>query len=119
MKQQDLTLPHYPASANAATVGGYLAARGSGVISTKYGKAEDLVLSLRAVLPDGTVISTPPVPSHASGPMLMNLLVGSEGTMGVITEATFQIERMPETRLFSAVLFDDLHDALEAGREIM
>jgi alkyldihydroxyacetonephosphate synthase len=119
LNERELTLPHYPASANAATVGGYLAARGSGVISTKYGKAEDLVLSLRAVLPDGTIIGTPPVPSHASGPMLMNLLVGSEGTMGVITEATFQIERMPETRLFRAMLFDDLHSALEAGREIM
>ena len=71
------------------------------------------------MLPDGTIIRTPPVPSHASGPMLMNLLLGSEGTMGVITEATFQIERLPETRLFRAVLFDDLHDALEAGREIM
>jgi alkyldihydroxyacetonephosphate synthase len=114
-----LTLPHYPSSANAATVGGYVAARGSGVISTKYGKAEDLVLSIGAVLPDGTIINTPPVPSHASGPMLMNLLIGSEGTMAVITEVTFQIERLPESRVFGAVLFDDLHDALEAGREIM
>jgi alkyldihydroxyacetonephosphate synthase len=119
LNEVGLTLPHYPASANAATVGGYVAARGSGVISTKYGKAEDLVMSIQAVLPDGTIINTPPVPSHASGPMLMNLLVGSEGTMGVITGATFQIERMPETRLFRAVLFEDLHDALEAGREIM
>ncbi len=119
LNEQGLTLPHYPASANAATVGGYLAARGSGVISTKYGKAEDLVLALEAVLPDGTIIHTPPVPSHASGPMLMNFLLGSEGTMGVITAATFQIERPPETRLFRAVLFDNLHAALEAGREIM
>ncbi len=119
LNEQGLTFPHYPASANAATVGGYLAARGSGVISTKYGKAEDLVLAIEAVLPDGTIIRTPPVPSHASGPMLMNLFLGSEGTMGVITEATFQIERPPETRLFRAVLFDNIHDALDAGREIM
>ena len=119
LNEHGLTLPHYPASANAATVGGYLAARGSGVISSKYGKAEDLALSLAAVLPDGTIIRTPPVPSHASGPMLMNFLIGSEGTMGVIAEATFQIERPPETRIFRAVLFDNLHAALEAGREIM
>jgi alkyldihydroxyacetonephosphate synthase len=119
LNRRGLTLPHYPSSANAATVGGYVAARGSGVISTKYGKAEDLVLSIGAVLPDGTIINTPPVPSHASGPMLMNLLIGSEGTMAVITEVTFQIERLPESRVFRAVLFDDLHDALEAGREIM
>ena len=119
LNRRNLTLPHYPASANAATVGGYVAARGSGVISTKYGKAEDLVLSLQAVLPDGTIVNMPPVPSHASGPMFMQFLVGSEGTMGVITEATFQIERMPEARVFSAVLFKDLHSALDAGREIM
>lgn len=119
LNERGLTFAHYPSSANAATVGGYIAARGSGVISTKYGKAEDLVMSLEAVLPDGTIIRTPPVPSHAAGPMLMNLLIGCEGTMGVITEATFQIERLPETRLFQAVLFENLHDALDAGREIM
>lgn len=119
LNEKNLTLPHYPASANAATLGGYLAARGSGVISTKYGKAEDLVLSIQAVLPDGTIIRTPPVRSHASGPGLMNFLVGSEGTMGVITEATMQIEHLPETRLFRALLFEDLAKALEAGRRIM
>ena len=53
LNERGLTLPHYPASANCATLGGYLAARGSGVISTKYGKAEDLVLTLEVVLPDG------------------------------------------------------------------
>lgn len=119
LNEQQLTFPHYPSSAAAATVGGYLAARGSGVISTKYGKAEELVLSLEAVLPDGTIVQMPPVPNHATGPMLMNFLVGSEGTMGVITAATFQIERLPEHRIFRAVLFNDLHNALEAGREIM
>jgi alkyldihydroxyacetonephosphate synthase len=119
LNEKGLTLPHYPASANAATLGGYLAARGSGVISTKYGKAEDLVLSIEAVMPDGTIIRTPPVPRHASGPGLLQFLVGAEGTMGVITEATMQIEHLPETRLFRAVLFDDLSKALEAGRRII
>lgn len=119
LNDKGLTFPHYPASANAATVGGYIAARGSGVISTKYGKAEDMVLSLEAVLPEGTIVRMPPVPSHAAGPMLMGLFVGSEGTLGVITEATLRIERLPETRLFRAVLFDNLHNALEAGRDIM
>src|SRR3990170_2190973 len=81
LNEKGLTLPHYPASANAATLGGYLAARGSGVISTKYGKAEDLVLSIEAVLPDGTIMRTPPVRSHASGPGLLHFLIGSEGTL--------------------------------------
>ena len=119
LNERGLTMPNYAASANCATIGGYIAARGSGVISTKYGKVEDLVMSMQVVLPDGTIIRTPPVPKHASGPDYAGLFVGSEGTFGVITEATFQIERLPETRLFRGILFDDLHNALEAGRQIM
>lgn len=119
LNERGLTLPHYPASANCATLGGYLAARGSGVISTKYGKAEDLVLAINVVLPDGTIMDTLPVPNHATGPGLLQLFVGSEGTLGVITEATMRIEHLPETRLFSGVLFKTLDAALEAGRRIM
>lgn len=119
LNEKGLTLPHYPASANCATLGGYLAPRGSGVISTKYGKAEDLVLSMEVVLPDGSIIRTPRIRNHASGPDFMGLWVGAEGTLGIITEATMQIERPPETRLLRGVLFDDLSNALEAGRRIM
>jgi alkyldihydroxyacetonephosphate synthase len=119
LNERGLTLPHYPASANCATLGGYLAPRGSGTISTKYGKAEDLVLSIQVVLPDGSIVRTPGVPNHASGPDFMRLFLGSEGTFGVITEATMQIERLPEARLFRAMLFKDVATGLEAGRRIM
>ena len=117
--ERGLTLPHYPASANCATLGGYLAPRGSGTISTKYGKAEDLVLSMELVLPTGEILRTPPVPNHASGPDFMRLFLGSEGTLGVITEATMQIDYLPETRLLRALLFEDLSQAIEAGRRLM
>jgi len=119
LNEKGLTLPHYPASANCATLGGYLAPRGSGVISTKYGKAEQLVLSLQVVLPNGEIIDTPMVRNHASGPDFMGLWVGAEGTLGIITQATMQIERLPATRLLRGVLFDDLPQAIEAGRRIM
>lgn len=119
LNERGLTLPHYPASANCATLGGYLAPRGSGTISTKYGKAEELVLSMQVVLPTGEIIRTPKVPHHAAGPGFMNLFLGSEGTLGTITEATMQVDYLPETRLFRALLFDDLGDALEAGRRVM
>ncbi|MFQ5929263.1 MAG: FAD-binding oxidoreductase [Acidobacteriota bacterium] len=119
LNEQNLTLPHYPASANCATLGGYLAPRGSGTISTKYGKAEDLVMSMEVVLPDSTIIRTPPVPNHASGPDFMRLFLGSEGTLGVITEVTMQIERLPEVRLLRAMLFKDITTGLEAGRRMM
>ncbi|MCC7010033.1 MAG: FAD-binding oxidoreductase [Acidobacteria bacterium] len=119
LNERGLTLPHYPASANCATLGGYLAPRGSGTISTKYGKAEDLVMSLEAVLPDGRVIRTPPVPNHASGPDFMRLFLGSEGTFGIITEATMRVTKLPEVRLFRAILFKDVATGLEAGRRMM
>jgi alkyldihydroxyacetonephosphate synthase len=119
LNERGLTLPHYPASANCATLGGYLAARGSGVISTKYGKAEDLALSIEVALPSGEIMRTLPTPNHASGPGLLQLFVGSEGTLGVITEATMRVEQLPEVRLLRGVLFDNLQAALEAGRRIM
>jgi alkyldihydroxyacetonephosphate synthase len=119
VNEKNLTLPHYPASANCATLGGYLAPRGSGTISNKYGKAEDLVLGMQVVLPTGEAIRTPKIPQHAAGPDFYHLFLGSEGTLGVITEATMQLDYLPEVRLFRAVLFDDLSKALEAGRRMM
>lgn len=65
------SLPHIPASIHSATLGGYVACRGSGVLSTKYGKIEDMVLQLTVVLPNGDIIKTLPVPNHASGPGIM------------------------------------------------
>lgn len=119
VNEKGLMLPHYPASANCATLGGYLSPRGTGTISTKYGKAEDLVLRIQVVLPDGHILRTPVVPQHASGPDFYRLFLGAEGTFGVITEATMQLDYLPECRLLRAVLFDDLSNALEAGRQIM
>jgi alkyldihydroxyacetonephosphate synthase len=119
LNEKGLTLPHYPASANCATLGGCVAPRGTGTISTKYGKAEDMVLSMEVVLPTGEIIHTPPVPQHASGPDFFRLFMGSEGTLGVITKVTMQLDYLPESRLLRALLFEDLNDALEAGRRIM
>lgn len=119
LNERGLTLPHYPASANCATLGGYLAPRGSGTISTKYGKAEDLVMSMQIVLPDGSVIRTPNVPNHASGPDFQRLFLGTEGTLGIITEATMMIDYLPKVRLLRAFLFENVKDAVEAGRRLM
>ena len=113
------TLPHYPASVHSATLGGYLACRGSGTVSTKYGKAEDMVLSMQVVLPNGEVIRTLPVPNHAAGPGILQLFVGAEGSYGIICEATMRLERLPEVRRFRSFLFPDMHNGLEAGRNIM
>jgi len=112
-------LAHYPSSVDISTLGGYLAARGSGVMSTKYGKAEDMVLSIEVVLPDGKIVETLPTPNHACGPGLLQLFVGSEGTMGVITKVSMRLDPLPETRLFRMIKFPSVQDGLNAGREIM
>lgn len=112
-------LAHYPSSVDIATLGGYLAARGSGVMSTKYGKAEDMVLSIEVVLPDGKVINTLPLPNHACGPGMLQLFVGSEGTLGVITKVSIRLDPIPEARLFRMIKFSTVREGLEAGRQIM
>jgi len=110
---------HLPASIACATLGGFLAHRGTGVLSTKYGKIEDMVMSLEVVTPEGEIINTLPVPRHASGPDLTQIYVGSEGTLGVMTKATLKIHPIPESRKFHAFLFKDMHTAMAAGAEIM
>ena len=119
LNARGLMLPHYPASVEWATVGGYIAARGSGVLSTRYGKIEDLLLNLRVATPATGLIETVEVPRHAVGPELTQLFVGSEGTLGVITRATLQIVPMPAERRFAAVSFPSVSAGVHAIRRAL
>ncbi|HET6547690.1 MAG TPA: FAD-binding oxidoreductase, partial [Solirubrobacter sp.] len=119
LNERGLMLPHYPASAEWATVGGYVAARGSGVLSTRYGKIEDLVLSLRVALPGGELVDTVAVPRHAVGPDLTQLFVGSEGTLGIITRATLQVVPLPAERRFATLRFPSVDAGVEAFRRAL
>ena len=116
LNERGLMFPHYPASSEWATVGGYVAARGSGVLSTRYGKIEDLVLSLRVALASGELIDTVSCPRHAVGPDLTQLFVGSEGTLGIITRATLEIVPLPAERRFFALQFPNIEAGIEAFR---
>ncbi|MBL9148267.1 MAG: FAD-binding oxidoreductase [Phycisphaerae bacterium] len=119
LNAQGLMFPHYPASREWATLGGSIAARGSGVLSTKYGKIEDLVLSVDVVLGDGTLVTTPAVPRHGMGPELTMLFAGSEGTLGLIVAARIRVRPIPKVRIFASYLFDDLRQGVEAGRQML
>jgi alkyldihydroxyacetonephosphate synthase len=119
LNAQGLTFTHYPASTEWATIGGSIAARGSGVLSSKYGKIEDHVLSLEFVTPTGELVHTPAVPRHAAGPELTQLLVGAEGTLGVVTAAVVKLRALPKQRVFGVYTFANLSDGIEAGRQIM
>jgi len=119
LNKQGLMFTHYPASREWATVGGSIAARGSGVLSTKYGKIEDHVLGLEVVLGDGSLLTTPSVPRHGMGPDLTTLFSGSEGTLGIVVSARIKIRAIPNSRIFGCFLFDELTTGVEAGRRIM
>jgi len=113
------TMNHLPQSQHVSGIGGFLSARSAGVISTKYGKITEMLLGMEVVLPTGAIIRTKPVPNSAAGPNFNYLFMGAEGTLGVITEATFRIRPLPETRRFQALLFPDLPTAMHAARRIM
>ena len=119
LRRKGLTLGHFPSSIYAATVGGYLACRSAGQFSSHYGKIEDMVEGMEVVLPEGQVVR----PISAAG--LRNRLdyqeifLGSEGTLGVITEGTFRIHPKPKVELYRGVEFPNLEKSLQAAREIM
>jgi len=119
LNRRGYTSGHIQASHYSACIGGSIALRAAGRLSTGYGKIEDMVTGLEVVLPDGEVLRTRTVPRHATGPDLNQLFVGSEGALGIITEATLVINNMPEKRAFRAVLFPSLHSGLNAMRRIM
>lgn len=117
--ERGYSLMHFPSSINCGTVGGFLAHNGIGVLSTKYGKIDDQCLSLEVVIPNGQTLKTSPVPKHSSGPNLTAMFIGSEGTLGVITKATFKLFKLPEVRKFRAFLFKSVEDGVNAGRDLV
>jgi len=115
-----LTLGHWPQSMDLSTVGGWLACRGAGQYSNRYGKIEDMVIGLEVVLADGTVVRTGGHgPRSATGPDLTQLFVGSEGTLGVITEGRFRVHPVPDGEGRRAFGFASFADGLDACRRIL
>ena len=114
------TLGHWPQSMDLSTVGGWLACRGAGQYSTRYGKIEDMVIGLEVVLADGRIVHTEGKgPRAATGPNLTQLFVGSEGTLGVITEARLRVHTLPSAQERRAFGFTSFAAGLEACRKIL
>jgi alkyldihydroxyacetonephosphate synthase len=111
-----ITLGHFPDSFLHSTLGGWIATRSAGMQSDKYGKIEDMVVALRMVTPEG-VLATRSVPKSSNGIDVNHLCIGSEGTLGVITEATMRVHRRPESRVVPAFLFPDFECGIQAMRE--
>ena len=115
-----LTLGHWPQSMALSTVGGWLACRSAGQYSTRYGKIEDMVRGLEVVLADGSVITTGGRgPRSATGPDLTALFVGSEGTLGVITQASLLAHPRPPEERRGVWGFPSFETGLEVCRKIL
>ena len=116
LNEQGFTLGHFPDSFEFSTIGGWVATRSAGMQSDKYGKIEDMVLSLRMVTPSGVLV-TRTVPKSSNGIDVNHICIGSEGILGVITEVSMQVHRLPERKEFYGYLFPDFESGVRAIRE--
>jgi alkyldihydroxyacetonephosphate synthase len=114
---QGWTIGHFPDSFTHSTVGGWVATRSSGMQSDKYGDIADIARGLRVARPDGLLVLRP-LPSTSSGPSVREMILGSEGRLGVITEVTVQVHRIPAQRDVYAYFFPTWEAGIAAMQEI-
>lgn len=114
LKREGFTLGHFPQSFEYATVGGFAATRSAGQASSGYGRFDDLVSSVRLLAPAGE-LRTLETPHSAAGPALRELIVGSEGVLGVIPDVTVRVRPAPTVRRYEAWMAE----SFEAGSEIV
>ena len=119
LADRGLTLGHFPSSIYCSTLGGWLAARSAGQMSTKYGKIEDMVAQVTAVTGRGEIVTTQLAGRAHAGPDFTQLLVGSEGTLAVLTQATLRVRPAPEARIFRGFEFPRIPAGLEGIRRVL
>jgi alkyldihydroxyacetonephosphate synthase len=112
-----LTLGHFPQSFEFATIGGFAATRSSGQFSAGYGRFDEMVVGLRLATPAGT-LDLGRAPRSAAGPDLRQLVLGSEGTLGVITAVTVRVRPVPAERVLEGWRFDSFPQGVEAVRRL-
>ena len=116
LQRRGLTVGHFPSSILCSTVGGWLAARGAGQCSSRYGKIEDMVKSADCVLGTGEAVR---FTRRLGGPNPLELMIGSEGTLGVITSARLRLHAEPAARVFAAFRLPSFQAGSEAMRQVM
>jgi alkyldihydroxyacetonephosphate synthase len=108
---------HYPDSFTHSTLGGWIATRSSGMQSDRYGDIADITRGLRVVTPTGTLVARP-VPAQSTGPSVREMVLGSEGRLGIVTEATVHVQRVPQERVILGYLFPNWSAGVAAMRDI-
>jgi len=119
LNRRGYTLGHFPSSIYCSTVGGWLACRAAGQMSTKYGKIEDRVAGLTVVTGRGDVVHTDGPIRAERGPNWTQLLLGSEGTLGIITSARLRVAPTPELRVLRGFELESVAHGVEAIRRVM
>jgi alkyldihydroxyacetonephosphate synthase len=117
LNAQGYTFGHFPDSFTHSTLGGWIATRSSGMQSDRYGDIADLTRGLRMVAPSG-ILQVRPVPSTSTGPSVREMVLGSEGRLGIVTEATVHVRRLPGKRKILGYLFPTWSEGLAAMRDI-
>jgi alkyldihydroxyacetonephosphate synthase len=118
LRAQGCTLGHFPQSFELSTLGGWIVTRSSGQQSLGYGRIEKLFAGGRLEAPAGTLV-LPPFPASAAGPDLREAVLGSEGRLGILTQATVRVAPLPQREEFHAAFFPDFESGQAAARAIM
>jgi alkyldihydroxyacetonephosphate synthase len=117
LARHGLTLGHFPQSFEYVSLGGCAATRSAGQASSGYGAIERMIVGLRMTAPAGE-LALAPQPASAAGPSLRQVLVGSEGTLGVISELALRVRDAPRLRVYEGVFFEDFATGVEALRDL-
>ncbi|MGZ5988989.1 MAG: FAD-binding oxidoreductase [Rhizomicrobium sp.] len=115
LQARGFTLGHHPQSFEFSTLGGWIAHRGAGQGSNRYGRAEDWLVGTKVVTPRG-VLHTGGFPASSAGPRLNDLVLGSEGVFGIVTEATVRLHPLPTASDYYGYLFKDFGSGIAAIR---
>lgn len=119
LARRGYTFGHFPSSIYCSTVGGWLATRAAGQLSTKYGKVEDRTAGLTVVTGRGEIIETDGPNRALRGPNWTQLLLGSEGTLGIITSARLRVAPAPQLRVFRGFELPDMATGITALRRVL
>jgi alkyldihydroxyacetonephosphate synthase len=117
LRTASFTLRHFPQSFEFSSLGGWIATRSGGHFATLYTHIDDFVESLRVITPAG-IIETRRLPGSGAGPSPDRMFIGSEGTLGIITEAWMRLQDRPRFRANASVSFDDFFSAMRALRQL-
>jgi len=118
LKGTGLVLGHEPDSIEFSTLGGWVATRASGMRKNKYGNIEDIVVSIKLVTPRGTLEKSCQVPRISTGPDVHEMILGSEGTLGVITEVIVRLRPAPECTTYGSIIFPSFEQGCRCLHEI-